>query len=156
VLVQLVVMIDTQRLLVIINSYLNLKTYSITFINYLDTIVWQKLYEVWESWKRSKASWMGHGAWMGPKHNFRNVTCFGGICFKGLGCPGIKMHVELCHRNLTCFWCVVVSKFLFWGSCFMACNFRPAEMNIRLSLKHDMFSCQFVLGPLLSVHANPR
>jgi hypothetical protein len=46
VLVQLVVMIDTQHLLVIINSYLNLKTYSITFINYLDTIVWQKLYEV--------------------------------------------------------------------------------------------------------------
>jgi hypothetical protein len=55
-----------------------------------------------QSWKRSKTLWMGHGAWMGIawenmedgrmglKHNSENVTCFSGICFKGLDCPIIK------------------------------------------------------------------
>jgi len=84
-----------QRIPIVINSYLNLKTYSITFINCLYRIVRWKLDKMWESWKRSKASWMGHGAWMGIawgnmgdgrmglKHSSQNVTCFGGICFGG-------------------------------------------------------------------------
>ncbi len=45
--------------------------------------------------------WMGF-AWenmedgqMGPKHNSRNITCFGGICFGGSNCPGIKTHIGL-------------------------------------------------------------
>jgi len=32
---------------------------------------------------------------MRPKHSSRNVTRFGGICFKGLGCSGIETHVGL-------------------------------------------------------------
>ncbi len=58
------------------------------------------------SWKKSKPSWMGHGVWMGitcgnmedgqmgSKHSSWNITCFGGICFKGSNCSGIEMHVE--------------------------------------------------------------
>jgi hypothetical protein len=39
--------------------------------------------------------WMVDGAWMGPKHSSRNVTCLSGICFEGSGCPNIKMCIEL-------------------------------------------------------------
>lgn len=28
--------------------------------------------------------------WIGPKHSSWNVTCFGGICFRGSGCLGIE------------------------------------------------------------------
>jgi hypothetical protein len=54
-----IVMIDTWCILVINNSYLNFKTYCITFIICLDRIVQRKLNETWESWKRFKVSWMG-------------------------------------------------------------------------------------------------
>jgi hypothetical protein len=47
--------------------------------------------------KRSKTSWMGHGAWMGItwenmedghiglKHSSQNITCFDGDMFWGFG-----------------------------------------------------------------------
>jgi hypothetical protein len=53
--------IDTQPISLVINSYLNLKTYSITCIIFLDIIVWQKLDQTRESGKMFKALWMGHG-----------------------------------------------------------------------------------------------
>jgi hypothetical protein len=53
--------IDTQPISLVINSYLNLKTYSITCITFLDRIVWQKLDQACETGKMSKALWMGHG-----------------------------------------------------------------------------------------------
>jgi hypothetical protein len=46
----------------VIKSYLNLKTYFITCINFLNKILWQKLDETCESGKMSKALWMGF-AW---------------------------------------------------------------------------------------------
>jgi hypothetical protein len=113
-------MIDRQHIPLVINSYLNFKTYSITFINCLDRIVWQKLNEEWETWKRSKASWMGHGAWMGIawrnmedgcmglKHSSWNVTCFG-----GLDCSGIQTHVRLPIET----WHVSMGG-RYWGSSF--------------------------------------
>jgi hypothetical protein len=68
--------------------------------------------------KRSKVSWMGHGAWMGiawgngedehmgPKQISWNVTCFG-----GLGCLGIETYVGLPIET----WHVL--RFKFRGSC---------------------------------------
>jgi hypothetical protein len=47
----------------------------------------------------SKVSWIGitwgnmEDGRMRLKHSSRNVTCFGGICFKGSSCSGIEMHV---------------------------------------------------------------
>jgi hypothetical protein len=114
-----------QHIPVVINSYLNFITYSITFINCLDKVVWPKLEEVWESWKRSKASWMGHGAWigitwgnmgdgrMGLKHSSQNVTCFGGICFGGSG----YLEIKTCVKPLVKTWHVSMGD-KFWSSCF--------------------------------------
>jgi len=134
-----VVTIDMRRIVVIINSYLNLKTYSITFINCLDRIVLWKLDKVWESWKRSKVSWMGHGSWMeiawgnmgdgwmGLKHSSWNNTCFGGICFGGLGYSSIKMCVGLLAKT----WHVSLGG-KFWGSCFVTRDFdQPKRMSSR-------------------------
>jgi hypothetical protein len=39
--------------------------------------------------------WGSHGGTSQPKHNSRNITCFGGICFGGSNCPGIKTHIGL-------------------------------------------------------------
>jgi hypothetical protein len=82
--------IDTQCIPLVINSYLNFKTYSIIFINYFHKVVRWKLNEMWESWKGLKCHgwvmgvWMGI-AWgnmedgcMGPKHSSWNFTWFGG------------------------------------------------------------------------------
>ncbi len=122
-----VVMIDMWCILIVINSYLKLKTYSITFINCLNKGVWQKLNEMWESWKRFKTLCMGHGAWMGiawgkmedgwmgSKHSSQNVTCFCGICFKGLGCPCIETCVGLPVES----WHVLMGG-RFQGFCFKA------------------------------------
>ncbi len=117
-----IVTIDMWCILFVINLYLNLKTYSIILINCLDRVVQRKLNEAWGSWKRFKALWMGHGAWMGIawgnmedgcmglKHNFQNITCFG-----GLGCPCIETCVEL----LANMWHVLVGG-RFQGSSFKA------------------------------------
>jgi hypothetical protein len=55
------VTIDMWPIPLVINSYLNLKTYSITCINCYDGIVQQKLNQAFESEKRFKALWTGHG-----------------------------------------------------------------------------------------------
>jgi len=123
-----IVMIDTWCIPLIINSYLNFKTYSITFINCPNRVVWQKLEKMWESWKRFKASWMGHGAWMGiawgnmengrmgPKHSSWNVTCFGGDMFRGFKLPKHWNTRWVAHLNLTCFGGWLVSRFMFCGT----------------------------------------
>jgi hypothetical protein len=81
--------------------YLNLKTYSITFINCPTKIVQQKMDQAWESWKRFKVSWMG--AWMGfawgdmehvhivLKRRSQNFKCFSGWHVSSIGL--------LRHRN---------------------------------------------------------
>jgi hypothetical protein len=156
-----------QHILVVINSYLNLKTYSITFINCLDKVVWWKLDKMWKSWKRFKMSWMGHGAWMaiawgnmgdgrmGLKHNSWRYVFWWNM-FWGLGLPKHQNVHWVVHRNLTCFSGWKVLRFLFQGSCFVTRNFRPTKMNVESSPKDDMFPCWFALRPLLPMHGNPR
>jgi hypothetical protein len=53
--------------------------------------------------------------WMGLKHNSWNVTCFSGICLRGLGYLGI----ETCAGPLAETWHVSVGG-RFQGSCFEA------------------------------------
>jgi hypothetical protein len=38
----------------------------------------------------------------------------------------------------------------------MVCDFRSAKMNTGPPPKHDMFLCQFVMGPTLPMHGNPH
>jgi len=38
----------------------------------------------------------------------------------------------------------------------VAHDFRPIEMSVEPPLKHNMFLCRFVLGPLLLMCGNPR
>jgi hypothetical protein len=133
-------MIDMWNILFVINSYLNLKIDSIIFIDGLDRIVRRKLDETWENWKMSKVSWMGHGAWMGmtwgniedgwmgPKHSSRNVTCFGGICLRGLGCLNIEMRIGLFTRT----WHVSMNG-RFWSSSFVACDFQWLKWMLGLT-----------------------
>jgi len=84
---------------------------------------------------------------MGLKHSSQNFTCFGGDMFRGLGLP---KHQNMCWD--ACGWWV--SKFKFWGSCFMAYDFQPAETSLTLSMKHAIFPCWFTLELVLLVHAN--
>jgi hypothetical protein len=64
-----------------------------------------------QSWKRFKASWIGHGAWMGIAQGNMENGCMGlkhpswhVTCFKGLGCLGI----EMCARSPIETWYVSV------------------------------------------------
>lgn len=68
-------MIDTWPISLVINFYLNLKTYFITCINFLDIIVWQKLNQACESEKMSKTLWMGHGWVLHGAHR---------VCMRGI------------------------------------------------------------------------
>ncbi len=104
-----IVMIDTQHIPLVINSYLIIcKTYS---INCLDRIVWQKLNKKCESWKRSKTSWMGHGAWWGLHGGKWKMGTWGlnialetlHYMFWGLGLLGHPNACGVAHQNLTCF-----------------------------------------------------
>jgi len=140
--------INMQCIWLVINSYLNLKTYSITFINCFNKVVQQKLNEVLESWKRSKTSWMGHRAW-GWNIILGTLHISMGICFEGLGYSNIKM----CVGPFVEIWHVLVGG-RFWGSCFKAHDFRPTKIGARLPLKHDMFLCRFVPRLTLLVHGN--
>jgi hypothetical protein len=126
------------------NQFLpKLKNLFITFINCFNKIVLQKLDKAWESWKRSKVSWMGHvwglhggtwkmGAWgwnIAPK-SLHLV----GDTFQGLSYPDIETHlgppVETCH---------VLMSGRFWGLCLEVCDFQATQTEKRSPPKHDMF-----------------
>ncbi len=104
-------MINMQHILLVINPYLNLKTYSITFISCLDKIIWRKLNKKWESWKRPKISLMGI-AWgkmenehMGLKHTF--------TLSEGLDCSVIQHILFLLIgpvENILIFRLLIISK----------------------------------------------
>jgi hypothetical protein len=148
-------MTDTRCISVVNNSYVKLKTYSITFINCLDRVVLWKLDEKCKSWKRFEALWMGiawrnmEDGWKGLKHSSQNVTCFSEICFEGLGCPSIETRIGLLAKT----WHVSMGG-RFRGSCFMACNFRLTKTSVGPPPKDNMFPCWFALGPLLPMHGN--
>jgi len=117
------------------------------------------------SWKRSKTSWIGHGAWMGIewgnmedghmglKHSSWHVTCFG-----GLGCLGI----ETCLGSLVETWYVSIGG-RFQGSSFevhvLWCaifNRLKWMLGCWMPLKHDMFSCWLLRSlccPYMETHA---
>jgi hypothetical protein len=145
--------IDMRHILLVINSYLNFKTYSITFINCRDKVIQWKLDKVLKSWKRSKMSWIGI-AWgnmedghMGLKHSSQNFTHFNGDMFWGLGLFGIKTRVGSPVET----WHVSVGGRC-WGSCFKVHGFQPSKIGARPPLKHDIFPCRFVPRPTLLVH----
>jgi hypothetical protein len=67
-----VVILDTKPISLEINSYINLKIYSIVFINVPYKIVQRKIHGACKSGKRCKLRWMGlqigmgmDGVWMG-------------------------------------------------------------------------------------------
>jgi len=107
------------------NSYLNLKTYSIILINFFNKIIQEKLDETWESWKRSKTSWMGitwgniEDGCMGPKPSSQNVTWSGGDMFQRLRLPRHWNICLGCLLKLEMFWWVVSFKVhVLWGAIF--------------------------------------
>jgi hypothetical protein len=73
-----------------------------------------------------------------------------GIGFGGSDCLGIEMRVTLLVET----WQVLMGG-KFRGSCSKACSFWLAEINTKPPPKHDMFLCQFALGPALPVRGNP-
>lgn len=88
------VTIDTWSIPLVINSYLDLKTYSITCMNCSNGIVQQKLNQTCESGKRLKRYgwvWMGFAlrdmqhVCMALNHSSQNFTCFNGWCVLVLG-----------------------------------------------------------------------
>jgi hypothetical protein len=109
--------IDTQPILLVIDSYLNLKTHSITCIYFLNIIVWQKLDQACESGKMSKALWMGFalGIWSMCAWHWnippQTLHVSMGSMFQVSGCWGI----ETCARPPIETW--HVSKgIMFWIS----------------------------------------
>ncbi len=107
--------------------YPNLKTYSIIFINCLDRIVRWKINQAWESWKKFKASWMGHGYVLHGDtwnmcmwgRNFKLYMFCWVVCF-GYWIARASKLVSSCPPKFNMFQWVVgfkvqVSKDMFWG-----------------------------------------
>jgi hypothetical protein len=114
------------------------------------------------SWKRFKVSWMGHGparmgitwgnmkyGWMGPNRALKTLHVSGAWVARASKCM-------LGHPSKLDMFQWVVSRFKFWGSCFEVCDFWLAETDVRPPPKYDTFPYQFVPGPTLPVHGNPR